>query len=167
MYLRRHCVEGVSISSLKHCLLEAAPTSTCTYVCMMTIIMMAFVWCLTTVVRHSAPSTLPMVTHIRVHGASGRQALNIVMSYKCIISTLLTPYPPLYRSTMIHPFPLKGKRYFRKVDFPLSGNFPYEGKYRRNPPCHINIQPYLVWASPIEIRHIDPINNNVAKILQN
>ena len=27
----------------------------------------------------------------------------------------------------VHPFPLKEKQYFRKVDFPLSGNFPNEG----------------------------------------
>ena len=42
----------------------------------------------------------------------------------------------------VHLFPLKGKRYFRTVDFHLSGKFPNEGKCRKSKRCHVDGQPY-------------------------
>ena len=65
----------------------------------------------------------------------------------------------------LHPFPLKGKPHFHRVDYPLCGIFPNERKYRKSARCHVHIFNRTKYgASPIWIHHIDPIYNNVAKI---
>ena len=75
-----------------------------------------------------------------------------VVGVSCLLSNCLVCTYLCAFDLCTHPFPLKGKRYFRRVDFPLSGNFPKKKKYRKSPRYHIHGQSFRVC-----LPHTDPL----------